>query len=172
MTLVYAQESSDIAATIAGLGLEAATGFGFMQSTTASNQVSYLNIAADIVAKLNADPRSRMRRISELAISIQRQRAMDEGAEECATCGMLFAPVAGKPWTLEGYCSKSCYVQNEEDSSGDNTLAATPVGSGFRPTLKVRCQEGHQFEVLASFRGTLRPCPHCGTKTRVPDGNS
>jgi len=170
--VIYSQTSADLGPSMAGLGLFAATGIGFTQSTTASNQISYPNITAAVVAGFNDDPRSRMQRISEFVSSMERQRAIDAGAKECISCGMLFAPAAGKVWTLEGYCSKACFVETEPDRSEGKTMPSSTLGSPFRPTIQVKCQAGHEFEILASFRGTVRPCPKCGIKTRVPDGNS
>jgi hypothetical protein len=172
LSVIYLETSADIGPTMVGLGLGAVTGIGFTQSTTASNQMNYPNIPAAVVAKFNDDPRSRMHRISEFVTSIDRQRAIDGGAKECISCGMLYAPAAGKVWTRKGYCSKSCFVESEPDSSEGKTPPSSTVGSAFRPTIQVKCKEGHQFEILASFRGTVRPCPKCGIKTRVPDGNS
>jgi hypothetical protein len=172
VSVVYSQTSTDIGPTMAGVGLAVVTGVGFSQTSTSSNQTEFPNIPAAVVAKLNEDPSSRMHRISEFVSAMERQRVIERGAKECLTCEMLFVPVADKPWSLAGYCSKSCFVRGDEDDSEGTTRASGSGESGFRPTVQVQCEQGHRFEVLGSFRGMLRPCPQCGVKTRVPNGQS
>lgn len=168
ISVVYAEESTDVGPTLIGMGLAAATGVGFTQSSTSINQSNYPNIPAAVVAKLNENPRSRMRRISEFATTMERQELVQGGAKECTTCGMLFTPVPSKPWSIEGYCSKACILRNKGAIPAATNRGPGTVEPTRRPTIQVWCEEGHVFDVPVSFRGMLRPCPQCGIKTRVP----
>lgn len=172
ISVVYVQGSVSIGPSIPGIGLAATTGFGFTQSSTNSNQSDYPNVPAAVVAKLNEEPRSRMRRIAEFATAMERRNFIDQGAKECVTCSVLFMPVEAKPWSMQGYCSKSCLVKTEGAATEAASLETGIAEATYHPTVRIKCISGHEFDVLVSFRGMLRTCPQCGAKTRVPEVNS
>lgn len=168
ISVLFAESTSDVGLTAIGLGLAATTGVGFVPgSTTHVNEADYPNVSADVVAALNQDPATRMGRIGEFATIRERERLKQLGAQECATCGTLFVRAEGKPWSEKGYCCKVCAVKKE---GAFTTAVGDERASNPRHTnaVPIRCACGHQFDVSISFRGLLRPCPECGTKTRVP----
>ena len=82
----------------------------------------------------------------------------------CLVCDALYVPAENKSWTGQGYCSKSCAMEDD----------AAPVFEALTekhlrvPMIAVVCPNGHEFEVFASFSGCIRPCPDCRAKTSVP----
>lgn len=100
-----------------------------------------------------------------------RERIKSRGGE-CPECGSVYVRDPNKEWTLHGYCSRLCRARGERAESFDPTAPAEikPLESAPRrtkaPPLEIQCQAcGRGFTAPAIYRGTPRPCPHCGEKT-------
>lgn len=153
---------------------------GWFNSTTHTNQVSAAGITSDVAQKLTGQPSLVAFQVTQHLRKQETQELHDRGAQPCQTCRTLYVPVAGKPWTEQGFCSKSCAVQggveisalnleSSSESSGEPAQNESQT-SGSQPsfTTTVKCPNGHEFEVMVSFSGLMRPCSECGAKTRVP----
>lgn len=172
ISVVFAESGIDLEQSAVGIGLAAATGVGFVQSSTNVSQADYPNVRAAVVAKLNEVPPERMKRVAAFATTMERERLKQRGARECATCGTLFVPTPSKPWSEKGFCSKMCGVEME----GTSAIVAPDDAGNSKPSrsnvISVQCPDGHHFDVPISFCGLVRPCLQCGRKTVVPDVNS
>jgi hypothetical protein len=100
-----------------------------------------------------------------------RQVLRERGGLNCKICDMFFMPAGDKPWTQSGFCSRRC---SAEAGLATPTTPAPPSPNTATPRLTavrsvtLDCSCGHQFEVAAMYTGTLRPCPKCQKKTKVP----
>lgn len=127
------------------------------------HRADYSHVSAAVVARLNEQPQQRMERVAEFAQEMEREEIQKRGGSHCRSCGTLFVPMPGRPWSEKGYCTKLCFVKAEGPAAmGDDS------GHPTRSSIEVECEAGHRFHVQSIFSGMLRPCPICGVKTRVP----
>ncbi len=167
ISVIFAESGIDTEPTAIGLGMAAVTGIGFVQSSTSTHQADYPNIPANVVARLNEIPAERMRRVAEFVTAADRENFKARGGLECTVCGALYVRTPGKVWTDMGYCSKACAAERGETALSKRVEQGTPAGPA--KTVRVRCPSGHQFDVAISFRGMIRKCPECGSKTSIPE---
>ena len=157
---------TQVEASILGLLSSLIFGVGEPTRKTYTNQVVVDSVSAEVAQFLTEKRRLVASRVVEYIRLREQQELLDRGARACRICNGVCVPAEDKPWTQEGYCSRSCAARDgfEEsplfEPSTDNRHAA--------PTITVVCPNGHAFEVLASFSGCMRPCPDCGAKTPVP----
>lgn len=130
----------------------------------AKNDIGRDDVPADDVLYLVERNAQVINRVVEYLRIRTREDLAQRGAERCKHCDALFVPVADKPWTLAGYCSRPCGLEQGEAS----IVFRSDEAPNARPTnIATRCSRGHVFEVLPSFAGCVRPCPTCGEKVRI-----
>lgn len=119
VSVVFGESSVDLLESAAGMALAATAGVGFVQNSTSTNRTDYSDISSEVVAKLNESPSERMKRVAAFAATMERERLRQQGARECASCGVLFVPTPDKPWSEKGFCSRMCRGIVEGQSAVD-----------------------------------------------------
>ncbi|MEQ8785320.1 MAG: hypothetical protein RIC55_03440 [Pirellulaceae bacterium] len=165
ISVLYVESGVDMPQSAADMAVTAALGW---QTSTASNRSDYPDVPAEVVARLNENPRERLTRVGAYTQLMERERLRSRGGRDCPTCGAFFVPVADQVWGGKGYCSKVCLVQAEGAQALGPSFDNSDVAPVNPNAIEARCHAGHTFPVQKSFSGMMRPCPVCGAKTRVP----
>ncbi len=102
-----------------------------------------------------------------------------QGAVHCKQCNTFFVPGEGKPWSMIGYCCKSCCAESRGTTSY-NRIESDVIAeaAGVAPLLKefkkeqsmisVTCDCGCVYDLAFNYAGVYRKCPQCGSKNLVP----
>ena len=165
-TLYANYTDTEVETSVAGLAAAMTIGIGWQTVRTSTNQTMVHGVAARVVQWLTEDRSLVAARVVAYIRMREQQALRDRGAQSCKVCDIIYMPAQDKPWTLAGYCSKSCAARGDLETPP----IFQEVGEKHQevPTMMVTCPNGHTFYVPASFSGCLRKCTYCGAKTPVP----
>ncbi len=159
---------TDTEVDTSALGLLTSPLFGHKKNTY-TNQTAVNGLSARIAQYLTETKSLVASRVVDVLHRLELQSLHDRGAQSCRICDALYVPAEQKPWTQQGYCSKSCAAHSgpTETPIFEESTDDTPTHR-VASTVKVICTNGHEFQVLASFSGCIRVCPDCAAKTPIP----
>lgn len=168
-TLEVQYRETEVNTSAAGLLSFFVFGLGRRTTATHLSRASARGVTDEDARRL-VETRSQVaRRVTEFIRDREQDALRKQGARNCPQCDAVFMPGWDKPWTLQGYCSKSCAAQGGASSPTSASPLARDAGrSKSGRILRVICPRGHEFDVPATFSGCQRPCPGCGEKTTVP----
>jgi hypothetical protein len=164
--LVVKYTDVDVALTAFGWATLITLGFAWNRVNKTSNQMAVDGVSAEVAAVLTENRSLVASRVVEYVRLRDQQSLRARGGQLCQVCEVLYVPADDKPWMQQGCCSKSCAAKAGWNASPNEERPNQRRASS--PTIAVVCPQGHEFEVLATFSGCVRPCLSCGAKTRVP----
>jgi len=164
-TLVVSYTDEVFEGSLPGLLATTVLGGGWHETKTYSNHTVLEGVSAEVVQVLTEEPSLTASRVADYVRLREQLDLREQGARPCGICKVLYVPTESKPWTQQGYCSELCASRG-----GVNTARPLEASAERRhvSTIAVVCPHGHEFEVLAMFKGCTRPCTECGAKTPVP----
>ncbi|MBI1246823.1 hypothetical protein GC197_03135 [bacterium] len=164
LTIDYSE--TEVETSAVGILSSLTLGFGWYSTKTSTNQTTVGGVSAEVGQHLTETRSNVALRVVEYLRLREHQDLRDRGAQPCRKCDVLYVPTSEKPWTETGYCSKSCAAQDGVESAP--VFQASEADESKPSMITVACPKGHEFSVLASFSGCLRPCTTCGEKVAVP----
>lgn len=177
---------------VVGLSLLAATGLGFTakvskQTKTQKSTLDFHFLPPSEILEI-CDPSVKpLVQVGAFVARKQHQQFLkhksemeERGGSHCDVCDVLFVPMADKPWTMVGTCSKSCCaakfnaqdysrIENEVIAATQGTAAVVAEQAKSESLVTVQCPCGYRFQLKKMYCGLRRKCPSCDQKVFVPE---